>query len=97
MRNKWQFEIALLQMLDNRELVIYRYFLQSDYLVTFILAVCFTQKDKQTCNKWRPPALKKYNMIYLSTAIWLTPGGPKVHIYTQTIHRTTQITTQQLK
>jgi len=32
-------------------------------------------------------------MIYL-TAIWLTPGGGSaVHIYTQTIHRTTQITT----
>jgi len=33
-------------------------------------------------------------MIYLSTAIRLTPSGSsKVHIYTQTIHRTTQITT----
>ena len=32
-------------------------------------------------------------MIYLSTAIGLTPGGSStVHIYTQTIHRTTQIT-----
>jgi len=32
-----------------------------------------------------------YNMIYLLTAIWLTPGGSStVHIYTQTIHRTTQ-------
>ena len=31
-------------------------------------------------------------MIYLSTAIGLTPGGSStVHIYTQTIHRTTQI------
>jgi len=30
-------------------------------------------------------------MIYLLTAIWLTPGGSStVHIYTQTIHRTTQ-------
>ena len=28
-------------------------------------------------------------MIYLSTAIGLTPGGSTVHIYTQTIHRTT--------
>jgi hypothetical protein len=35
-----------------------------------------------------------YDIIYLSTAIWLTPGGSgTVHIYTQTIHRTTQITT----
>jgi len=33
-------------------------------------------------------------MIYLSTAIGLTPGGSStVHFYAQTIHRTTQITT----
>jgi len=33
-------------------------------------------------------------MIYLLTAIELTPGGSStVHIYTQTIHRTTQLTT----
>ena len=32
-----------------------------------------------------------YDMIYLSTAIGLSPGGSStVHIYTQTIHRTTQ-------
>ena len=32
-------------------------------------------------------------MIYLLTAIWLPPGGSStVHIYTQTIHRTTQLT-----
>jgi hypothetical protein len=30
-------------------------------------------------------------MIYLLTAIWLTHGGSStVHIYTQTIHRTTK-------
>ena len=35
-----------------------------------------------------------YDMIYLLTAIGLTPGGSStVHIYTQTIHRTTQLTT----
>jgi hypothetical protein len=35
---------------------------------------------------------------YLSTAIGLTPGGSStVHIYTQTVHRTTQITTEQHK
>jgi len=35
-----------------------------------------------------------YDMINLSTAIGLTPGGcSTVHIYTQTIHRTTQIQT----
>jgi hypothetical protein len=32
-----------------------------------------------------------YDMIYLLTAIGLTPGGSRiVHIYTQTVHRTTQ-------
>jgi uncharacterized integral membrane protein len=32
-------------------------------------------------------------MIYLLTAIVLTPGGSStVHIYTQTVHRTTQLT-----
>jgi hypothetical protein len=52
-----------------------------------------------------------FDMIYLSTAIGLTPGGSStvhiytqtpggsstVHIYTQTIHRTTQLTTEQNK
>jgi len=34
-----------------------------------------------------------YDMIYSSTAIGLTPGGSStVPIYTQTIHRKTQIT-----
>jgi len=33
-------------------------------------------------------------LIYLLTAIGLTPGGSSaVHIYTQTIYRTTQLTT----
>ena len=33
-------------------------------------------------------------MIYLLTAVGLTPGGSStVHVYTQTIHRTTQLTT----
>ena len=32
-----------------------------------------------------------YDMIYLLTAIGLSPGGSStVHFYTQTIHRTTQ-------
>jgi len=31
-------------------------------------------------------------MIYLLTAIGLSPGGSSiVHIYTQTVHRTTQL------
>jgi hypothetical protein len=34
---------------------------------------------------------ENYVMIYLLTAIGLTPGGSSaVHIYTQTVHRTTQ-------
>ena len=34
-------------------------------------------------------------MIYLLNAIGLTPGGSStVHIYTQIIHRTTQLTTR---
>ena len=34
-----------------------------------------------------------YDMIYLLTAIRLTPGDSStVHIYTQTVHRTTQLT-----
>jgi len=38
----------------------------------------------------------RYETIYLSTAIGLTPGGSStVRIYTQTIHRTTQITSEQ--
>jgi len=33
-------------------------------------------------------------MIYLLTAFGLTPGGSStVHIYTRTVHRTTQLTT----
>jgi hypothetical protein len=33
-------------------------------------------------------------LIYLLTAIWLTPGGSStVHIYTQTINRRTHLTT----
>ena len=37
-------------------------------------------------------------MIYLLTAIGLSPGGScSVHMCTQTIHRTTQITTKQHK
>ena len=36
----------------------------------------------------------EYDMLYLLTAIGLTPGGSStVHIYTQTAHRTTLLTT----
>jgi uncharacterized integral membrane protein len=35
-----------------------------------------------------------YDMIYLLIAIGLIPcGSSTVHIYTQTVHRTTQLTT----
>jgi len=37
-----------------------------------------------------------YDMVYLLTAIELTPGGSStVHIYTQTVHRTTQVIWEQ--
>jgi uncharacterized integral membrane protein len=43
-----------------------------------------------------PSPLKRvliYDMIYLVTAIGLTLGGSStVHIYTQTVHRTTKLT-----
>jgi hypothetical protein len=40
----------------------------------------------------------RYGTIYLLTAIGLSPDGSStVHISTQTIHRTTQITTEQNK
>ena len=38
-----------------------------------------------------PSKIETFDMIYLLTAIGLTPGGSStVHIYTQTIHRMTQ-------
>jgi hypothetical protein len=37
-------------------------------------------------------------MIYLSTAVGFTPGGSStLHIYIQTVHIMTQITTEQHK
>jgi len=42
----------------------------------------------------RSEKTSSYDMIYLLTAIGLTTGGSStVHIYTQTIHRTTQLST----
>ena len=39
-----------------------------------------------------------YDTIHLLSAIGLSPGGSiTVHIYTQAIHRTTQMTTEQHK
>jgi len=44
----------------------------------------------------RLPETRRHDVIYLSTAVGLTPGGSStIHIYTQTIHRTTQITIAQ--
>ena len=47
-----------------------------------------------TCSKKHnnlSDGITMYDMIYLLTAIGLTPGGRStVHIYTQTIHRTIQ-------
>ena len=40
---------------------------------------------------WNSCLVDKVEMIYLLTAIGLTPGGSStVHIYTQTVHRMTQ-------
>ena len=40
---------------------------------------------------WNSYLVDKVEMIYLLTAIGLTPGGSStVHIYTQTVHRMTQ-------
>ena len=44
---------------------------------------------------WRNEGIERREeksiLIYLLTAIWLSPSGSStVHIYTQTIHRTTQ-------
>jgi hypothetical protein len=44
---------------------------------------------EEGCIYLRTTAL--FDMIYLLTAVGLTPGGSgTLHIYTQTIHRTTQ-------
>jgi hypothetical protein len=40
--------------------------------------------------------IQAFYMIYMLTKIGLTPGGSStVHIYTQTVHRTTQLTAVQ--
>jgi len=50
-------------------------------------------------HKWWAVVNRVMNdMIYLLTAIGLSPGGSStVHIYTQTMHGTTQITIEQYK
>jgi len=57
--------------------------------------ICLTAEEKPRKNLSRGrlplPCFSSYDMIYLLTAIGLPPGGSStVHIYTQTIHRTTQ-------
>ena len=45
----------------------------------------------ETETKWKEQKTFCYDMIYLLTAIGQPPGGSNtVHIYTQTVHRTTQ-------
>jgi uncharacterized integral membrane protein len=51
---------------------------------TLCIATEVMQSFPTICDKW-------YDMIYLLTAIGLSPSGSStVHIYTQTIHRTIQ-------
>jgi len=56
--------------------------------------------EHRGCTSFRCSCIYVYNdvilyiSLYLLSAIGLTPGGSStVHIYTQTIHRTTQLTT----
>ena len=52
------------------------------------VCVCDTETDRQRCVSYI------LILIYLLTAIELTPGGSStVHIYTKIIHRITQLTT----
>ena len=66
----------------------------------FFFSSWFTNYEKRTYQPKHPLKLTAmenrfpipYRQIYLLTAIGLTPGGNStVHIYTQTIHRTTQL------
>ena len=50
-------------------------------------------KKEDNINKVIKQCTMDFDMTYCLTAIGLTPGGSStVHIYTQTIHRTTQST-----
>ena len=60
------------------------YSLRFIYLCLFIMCLCVICLDP----------ICVFDMIYMLTAIGLTPGGSStVHIDTQTIHRTTPLTT----
>ena len=51
-------------------------------------------KESTQCTEHGESLKSGIILIYLLTAIRLTPGGSStVNIYTQTIHRTTQLTT----
>ena len=51
----------------------------------------FQHTDKEAIDKLHTGKTSAYDMIYLLTAIGLSPcGSSTVHIYTQTIHRTIQ-------
>ena len=59
-------------------------------IVIFVL-LCGNWKTKHSAQNDSKHCLTWYGMIYLLTAIGLTPGDSRtVHIYTQTIRRTTQ-------
>jgi hypothetical protein len=58
-----------------------------EYVTLILMRMLIYQKMVEYILIW-------YNMIYLLTAIGLTlSGSSTVHIYTQTIQRTTQLTT----
>ena len=76
------------------------------FIFSFIFVYIWTQrgclvwKNEDSGVVWRHAVKFVYDdmMIYLSNAIELIPGGSStVHIYTQTVHRTTQVTTEQYK
>ena len=61
-------------------------------LSTAVLQIQSSHSNATSSVNWA--SFSSFNLIYLLTAIELTPGDSSaVHIYTQTIHRTTQLTT----
>ena len=71
--------------------------IESQYCLLCLNQEWYDVLDMEFGTVWKQFSHKitlRYHMIYLSTAIGLTPGGSStVHIYTQTVHRTTQIQT----
>jgi len=56
--------------------------------------ICERGQWRRRYNRELEELYNKPNMLIYLTAIGLTPGGSStVHIYTKTIHRTTQLTT----